>query len=127
MTNESTCLHCGRAIILAESGIWVDLAASGDDEIWREVCDSHDTFMAEHEPPLSDKIAAARGRDDDRPDYAIDHFGGPDNAPDAPPDGELPAGRARCPDCGIPTVPDKQDLTDSEKLCDSCFDKAYPE
>jgi hypothetical protein len=33
-----------------ESGEWVDPEATGDDSIWREVCDSHDTFTAEHEP-----------------------------------------------------------------------------
>lgn len=28
--------------------------------------------------------------------------------------------RARCPGCGVPTVPDHQDLTYTEMLCDFC-------
>lgn len=43
------CQHCERAIIL-DGGIWVDPEATGDDSIWRETCDAHDTFTAEHEP-----------------------------------------------------------------------------
>lgn len=43
------CEHCHRPIILA-SGVWVDPEATGDDAVWRETCDSHDTFTAEHEP-----------------------------------------------------------------------------
>lgn len=31
-----TCIHC-------------DPEATGDDAVWRETCDSHDTFTAEHE------------------------------------------------------------------------------
>lgn len=44
------CRHCGRSIVRDEDGVWVDPEATGDDEIWRETCDSHDTFTAEHEP-----------------------------------------------------------------------------
>lgn len=29
---------------------WADPEATGDDELWRLSCDSHDTFTAEHEP-----------------------------------------------------------------------------
>lgn len=43
------CHHCLRTIIL-DGDIWVDPEASGDDAIWRETCDAHDTFTAEHEP-----------------------------------------------------------------------------
>ena len=46
---STTCEHCGRAIVLV-AGEWVDPQATGDDSIWREVCDAHDTFTAEHEP-----------------------------------------------------------------------------
>jgi hypothetical protein len=44
------CQHCGRAIELTHGGVWVDPEATGDDIVWREVCDAHDTFRAEHEP-----------------------------------------------------------------------------
>ena len=39
---------------------------TGDDSIWREVCDSHDTFLAEHEPtPLGpDPIIAPKAASD---------------------------------------------------------------
>jgi hypothetical protein len=47
--DAATCKHCGR-IITRENGAWVDLNATGDDVVWRETCDSHDTFTAEHEP-----------------------------------------------------------------------------
>lgn len=43
------CRHCNRSIIDVD-GLWVDPEATGDDSIWREVCDRHDTFTAEHEP-----------------------------------------------------------------------------
>jgi hypothetical protein len=42
------CIHCDRPITLSE-GIWIDEGATGDDSIWREVCDSNDTFQAPHE------------------------------------------------------------------------------
>jgi hypothetical protein len=44
------CKHCGRSICLDEDGRWVDPEATGDDRLWRETCDAHDTFVAEHEP-----------------------------------------------------------------------------
>lgn len=44
------CRHCGRAIVRDDDGRWIDPEATGDDVIWREVCDAHDTFVAEHEP-----------------------------------------------------------------------------
>lgn len=43
------CVHCDR-IIVKENGLWVDPEATGDDSMWRETCDKHDTFSAEHEP-----------------------------------------------------------------------------
>ena len=43
------CRHCERAIQL-DSGVWIDPEATGDDSIWREVCDANDTFEAKHEP-----------------------------------------------------------------------------
>jgi hypothetical protein len=46
---ERECRHCGRAIVNVD-GAWVDPEAKGDDSVWPEVCDSHDTFTAEHEP-----------------------------------------------------------------------------
>lgn len=50
--NDQTCKHCGRSIIEID-GTWIDPAATGDDLPWRETCDEHDTFIAEHEPRLS--------------------------------------------------------------------------
>lgn len=46
------CRHCGRDITFTEDGEygWIDPEATGDDSIWRETCDSHDTFIANHEP-----------------------------------------------------------------------------
>jgi NMD protein affecting ribosome stability and mRNA decay len=35
------------------------------------------------------------------------------------PDRDAPS--ARCPDCGIPTVPDHEGLTYEERLCESCY------
>ena len=49
---SSTCRHCQRTI-LSEDGLWIDPAATGDDSIWRETCDAHDTFIADHEPSYS--------------------------------------------------------------------------
>jgi hypothetical protein len=43
------CRYCGRVIIRAD-GRWVDPEATGEDSVWRETCDRHDTFTAEHEP-----------------------------------------------------------------------------
>jgi len=53
MSTTNTCAHCQRAIVLVD-GAWVDPEAAGDDSLWRETCDSHDTFVAEHEPVVSD-------------------------------------------------------------------------
>ena len=44
-----TCKHCGRTIVHNDDG-WVDPQATGDDRMWRETCEGHDTFTAEHEP-----------------------------------------------------------------------------
>lgn len=44
-----TCVHCSREIVLDDS-VWVDPEADGDDIIWRDVCDSHDSFVATHDP-----------------------------------------------------------------------------
>jgi hypothetical protein len=54
MAETSVCKHCGRRIVI-EAGTWIDPEApatpeDGDDYIWRETCDSNDTFTAEHEP-----------------------------------------------------------------------------
>ena len=49
--DEVGCVHCLRRIV-AVDGLWVDPEASGDDDVWREVCDSHDTFVADHEPDV---------------------------------------------------------------------------
>ena len=51
MVSGSICAHCGREIVWS-FGYWVDPNAHGDDAVWREVCDSHDTFTAEHEPSV---------------------------------------------------------------------------
>lgn len=51
------CKHCGRNLVdIGEDSLYryVDPFAGTDiefgDGIWRETCDSHDTFTAEHEP-----------------------------------------------------------------------------
>lgn len=46
---SETCIHCGRTITF-EWGYWVDPNARDDDSYWREVCDAHDNFVADHEP-----------------------------------------------------------------------------
>lgn len=51
------CEHCDRAIELID-GLWVDPEATGDDVIWRETCDQHDTFQAQHEPVWEDADAS---------------------------------------------------------------------
>jgi hypothetical protein len=48
--HATTCRHCGRGIELDSDGRWVNPDAHGDDSIWRETCEDHDTFAAEHEP-----------------------------------------------------------------------------
>jgi len=42
------CVHCQRDIELVE-GVWIDPLATGDDSVWRDVCDSHDSFYVGHE------------------------------------------------------------------------------
>lgn len=54
----TACRHCERSII-QDGDIWIDPAATGDDSVWRETCDQHDTFLADHEP---DDLAPA-GKD----------------------------------------------------------------
>ena len=53
----TTCRHCGRRIerdaadvAAGYEGRWIDPEATGDDSVWRETCDQHDTFTADHEP-----------------------------------------------------------------------------
>lgn len=46
---DSTCRYCQRSITLADDR-WVDPEATGDDSVWRETCDAHHTFTAEHVP-----------------------------------------------------------------------------
>jgi hypothetical protein len=50
----TTCRHCHRTIVQDADGRWIDPEAGYDDEngdgIWRETCDAHDTFTAEHVP-----------------------------------------------------------------------------
>lgn len=47
------CRHCHRSIVNVD-GAWVDPEATGDDHVWRETCDAHDTFTADHEPTMGD-------------------------------------------------------------------------
>lgn len=49
LREESTCRHCSRRIVLDASG-WIDPQATGDDSVWSEVCDGHETVEADHEP-----------------------------------------------------------------------------
>lgn len=44
------CHYCGRGIVHTDADGWIDPTATGDDAIWREVCDSHDTVIADHVP-----------------------------------------------------------------------------
>lgn len=57
---DYTCRHCGRAIVEEplHSGHWIDPEATGDDSIWREVCEANDTFQAPHEPVTDSKEGA---------------------------------------------------------------------
>jgi hypothetical protein len=49
MSNETTkCFHCGRTITATPTG-WADMQATGDDKIWKYVCDENDTFPSDHE------------------------------------------------------------------------------
>jgi hypothetical protein len=47
------CRHCGRSITYIEADGWIDPEADGDDVVWREMCDQHDTMVADHEPLLN--------------------------------------------------------------------------
>lgn len=49
---RSTCVHCERPIVSSSEDGWVDPEATGDDVVWRETCDRHDTFVADHEPKV---------------------------------------------------------------------------
>lgn len=62
------CRWCDRPIILTSEG-WVDPQASGDDEVWRWTCDSHDTFQAEHEPKANQADYCPNCGDALDPDY----------------------------------------------------------
>lgn len=53
------CIHCGRGITQVK-GVWIDPEATGDDSLWRETCDAHDTFAADHEPISADDYRALR-------------------------------------------------------------------
>jgi len=56
---ETLCRHCHRTIV-DEHDVWIDPEATGDDSIWRETCDDHDTFVADHEPyPPAERYLAA--------------------------------------------------------------------
>lgn len=48
--SRSECRHCGRVIECGSDGIWRDPDATGDDSVWSETCDAHDTLIADHEP-----------------------------------------------------------------------------
>ena len=50
-TLAAECRWCERRITWS-FGYWIDPLATGDDAIWRETCDEHDTFEAKHEPTL---------------------------------------------------------------------------
>lgn len=47
-TYAPACVHCDRTVVRV-AGEWIDPEATGDDAIWRKVCDSHDSFIADHE------------------------------------------------------------------------------
>jgi hypothetical protein len=49
--DAATCVYCGREIRHV-GGLWIDPEATGDDSVWRETCDAHDTFVAEHSPTV---------------------------------------------------------------------------
>lgn len=50
----SACMHCDRPIVKDDDEVWVDPYATGDDSVWRETCDRHDTMVANHEPSTTD-------------------------------------------------------------------------
>ena len=57
------CRHCGRSIIKDGDDLWIDPEATGDDVVWRETCDSNDTFTAHHEPEPVVTVAQDQGHD----------------------------------------------------------------
>lgn len=52
MTERAECRFCHRWVVNDPNDGWVDPEATGDDVMWRETCEAHDTFEAEHEPLL---------------------------------------------------------------------------
>lgn len=54
VTKRTVCRHCKRYIKLV-GDVWIDPEATGDDSVWRETCDEHDTFTANHEPVTGDQ------------------------------------------------------------------------
>lgn len=52
MDNDITtthCKHCHREVSYTAEG-WADMNATGDDSLWKYVCEDDDTFVAGHEP-----------------------------------------------------------------------------
>ena len=47
----TTCRHCERVIVRTADG-WAQTGELNFIELWRLVCDSNDSFTAEHEPKL---------------------------------------------------------------------------
>jgi hypothetical protein len=52
----ATCRWCQRRVVRDPAEGWADPQATGDDAVWRYVCDAHDTFTAEHEPEERDRM-----------------------------------------------------------------------
>lgn len=48
------CIYCNRAVTLTDEG-WADPNATGDDEIWRLVCDQNGSFPATHDTTKGDE------------------------------------------------------------------------
>lgn len=63
----ATCRHCQRDVVKDPDEGWIDPEAGYDDEdgdgIWRTTCDSHDTFIADHEPEPDEDPAVRAWRD----------------------------------------------------------------
>lgn len=61
----NTCKHCNRFVWATDEGWgelnWADLNATGDDSIWKFVCDSNDTFTAEHEVMQDSLLTEVKG------------------------------------------------------------------
>jgi hypothetical protein len=60
IVTSAACKHCQRQIGQDSEGRWVDPEATGDDSVWRETCDAHDTFTAEHEPEAPSETICER-------------------------------------------------------------------